>query len=426
MKPRITLFPVDCGDMTLIELADSAETKILVDCNIRDAADDDEDDTRDVAADLRDRLKRDDKNRPYADAFCLSHPDEDHCNGLEKHFWLGRPEDYPDDKKPDGEKRIFIREIWSSPLVFRRAKRKAEGEGLSLCADAEAFWKEARRRVKVNKDKEFKNVARGDRILILGEDENGKTDGLDSILVKVDQDFNRIDWVRHELVMIRLLAPIPADDEETDEALSKNNSSTVLNFKIASDAAHKDACRYLTGGDAEVEIWERLWDRHKDDPACLTYDILLSPHHCSWHSLSRDSWSELREKAKVSDDARSALSQVRDEGHVVAGSAPIKDDDNDPPCIRAKREYEDIVDNVGGEFHCTGEYPNENAPGPMAFEITSEGPVLLSAESTKMVDAKVVKSLLRPAAAAAAAVAAPSLGFPNRPLAPPNKPAGFA
>jgi Cft2 family RNA processing exonuclease len=85
----VTYFPVDNGDMTLIALADTAGTKVLIDCNIRDAADDPEDDTRDVAKGLRARLKRDSKKRPYVDAFLLSHPDQDHCRGLEKHFYLG-------------------------------------------------------------------------------------------------------------------------------------------------------------------------------------------------------------------------------------------------------------------------------------------------------------------------------------------------
>src|SRR4051812_48175640 len=119
----ITFFPVGNGDMTLMKLGDEAETTVLIDCNIREAADDAEDDTRDVAADLRLRLKRDYKGRPYVDAFLLSHPDQDHCRGLKRHFYLGKLADYPDDKKPDNEKRIVIRELWSSPMVFRRASK---------------------------------------------------------------------------------------------------------------------------------------------------------------------------------------------------------------------------------------------------------------------------------------------------------------
>src|SRR5690625_5073026 len=83
MNASITFFPVDNGDMTLIEL-ESGRT-ILIDTKIRAAADDDEDPTRDVASDLRKRLKKDDKGRRYVDVFLLSHPDQDHCCGLERH-----------------------------------------------------------------------------------------------------------------------------------------------------------------------------------------------------------------------------------------------------------------------------------------------------------------------------------------------------
>src|SRR5206468_1243893 len=76
----------------------------------------------------------------------------------------------------------------------------------------------------------------------------------------------------------------------------------------------------------------------------------------------------------VSMDARSALSQARDGGFIVASSNPIKDDDNDPPCIGAKWEYEKIVGDVSGTFCCTGEYPNSDKPKPLEFTVTAEGP----------------------------------------------------
>ena len=109
-----------------------------------------------------------------------------------------------------------------------------------------------------------------------------------------------------------------------------------------------DKCRFLTGGDAEVAIWEKLWGRNVWQADRLSYDILLCPHHCSWHSLSRDSWSELREKGEVSEDALNALSQARDGATILASSNPIEDDDNDPPCIGAKRVYDVIAEGVAG------------------------------------------------------------------------------
>src|SRR5439155_462777 len=218
------------GDMTLICLGDKAGTTILIDCNIRAAADDPENDTRDVGRDLRDRLKRDSKGRPFVDAFLTTHPDADHCRGVEKHFHLGPMKNYPDDKKPDKEKKI-----------------------------------------------------------------------------------------------------------------GKNHSSVVLNIELADASERNTVKNFLIGGDAEVLIWEKLWDKHKKKPEVLAYDSMLTPHHCSWHTLSHDSRTELGDKAKVSADAKSALSQIRQGGYIISSSCPIKDDDCEPPCYAAKLEYQSIV-----------------------------------------------------------------------------------
>ena len=410
MTSTITFFPVGNGDMTLIALGDDAQTKILIDCNIRGAADDPDDPTRDVAADLRRRLRRDPKGRPYVDAFLMSHPDQDHCNGFAKHFYAGPLANYPDDRKPDAEKRIVIREVWSSPMVFRRASKSHV-----LCEDAKVFNAEAKRRVQLNRAQAFLGVGAGDRILVLGEDEDGKTDDLGPIVVRVDQVFSRINGVTSPCFQARLLAPMPKADDQEEEELSKNHSSVILNMAIAADSTRRSVCQFLTAGDAEVAIWEQLWNKHYRQPGALAYDLLQSPHHCSWHSLSYDSWSELHERAKVSKAARSALSQIRQKGVIVASSAAIYNDDNDPPCYGAKREYERIIATANGSFFCTGEYPSTDQPLPLEFNVTPAGVQLAQAASR----ARPGTSTVRPAAAVA------GLGFPNRPITP-NKPAGFA
>lgn len=363
MVAKVTFFPVDNGDMTLIEL--ESGRKILVDVNIRAAADDPDDETADVGKMLRERFSRDAKGRLNVDAFLLSHPDQDHCAGLRNHFHLGPPADWA--ARTD---KIFIREIWSSPIVFRRASRSHV-----LCDDAQAFNAEARRRVQ-----RFRDTGGigddGDRILILGEDEDGKTDDLGVILVRIDETFSRVNGTNDSSMTARLLAPLPKSDrEDEEEALAKNQSSTIIRFSLSGDG-QADAGRFLTGGDAEVGIWERLWSRHHKRPEWLFYDILLTPHHCSWHSLSYDSWSELGKDAKVSENARKALSQAREGAAIVASSRPIKDDDVDPPCIRAKREYEAIAKTAKGSFKCVGEHPSEAAPDVLEFEIGKHGPRL--------------------------------------------------
>ena len=363
MSSKISLFPVGNGDMTLIET--ESGRKIMIDMNIRTAADDPDDETPDVAKMLRERLGRDSAGRLYVDALLISHPDQDHCNGLSKHFHLGPP-----DKWSKSTDKVFIREIWSSPMVFRRASRKHV-----LCDDAKAFNTEARRRVQKFRDSGGV-VYDGNRILILGEDENGKTDDLDAILVRVDGTFSRINGQYDGTMTARLLGPLPKSDDD-DDILLKNNSSTILQFSLAGGGS-SDKCRFLTGGDAEVAIWERLWQRHYWRSEWLSYDILLTPHHCSWHSLSYDSWSDLGEDAEVCKNARNALSQARTGAMIVASSDPVKDDDNDPPCIRAKREYVSIA-NGDDAFKCTGEYPSEKSPDVMEFKIDSYGPRRLTA-----------------------------------------------
>jgi hypothetical protein len=160
--------------------------------------------------------------------------------------------------------------------------------------------------------------------------------------------------------------------------------------------------RYLLGGDAEVAIWEKIWDHHKNTPDRLQYDVLIAPHHCSWHSLSWDSWSDYGEDARLSLRARKALGQALSGAFVIASSKAIKDDEDDPPCIRAKREYLAIVRAVGGKFVCLGEG-------------TETEPLILTIGEPKKPE-----KLLKPATAATGAFM-----FPNRPVAP-DRPGGFA
>lgn len=390
MNSTLTFFPVGNGDMALLRLLDG--TTILIDCNIRKAADDPADkETRDVAKDLRARLPRDANGRPYVDAFLLSHPDKDHCTGLCKHFHLGSLEDYADDDKPDAEKKIVIREMWSSPIVFRRASKIHV-----LCDEAKAWATEARRRVRLYKEKLW--ASEGDRILILGEDKDGKTDGLEAILVRSGEIFTKVNGASNSYFSAHLLAPsLVCEDDEEFELRAKNQSSVILNFEIVATHVGMNRYRFLTAGDAEVAIWERLWDRYQDEPETLEYDVLETPHHCSWHVLSWDSWSECGEDAEVSEKARSALGQARYGAKIIASSKPIKDEDGDPPCTRAKREYESILDPKDGKFLCTGEEPHWWAPAPIDVDILAGGP-------------RVREATTATAAAATAAAAAPRAG----------------
>jgi hypothetical protein len=204
-------------------------------------------------------------------------------------------------------------------------------------------------------------AADGDRVKILGEDISGKTSGLEAVQVLPGESFSDIAGKANANFTALLIAPMMANSDEEAEILSKNNSSVVMRLTL--ESGDGGAAKYLFGGDAEVAIWERIYDRV--DPADLRYDVLIAPHHCSWHSLSWDSWSELREKARVSAKAREALGQAEVGATVISSSSAIKDDDNDPPCIRAKREYESILKSRRGEFRCLAD-----EAGDEPFEVT--------------------------------------------------------
>lgn len=359
MSAQITFYPVGNGDMTLLELEGSVN--ILIDCNIRGKADNDNDDSaRDVATDLRGALYRDDEGRLYVDAMVLSHPDADHCAGLRNHFHMGSPDTWV-----EADDKIVIREMWSSPTVFRRATK----EGFTLTEDAKSWATEARRRVKRFRDGYAQSD--GHRICILGEDEDGKTDDLGAILVKVGETITSVNGNSSAAVTARLIGPIPDSEvgEEDEDTFTKNNSSIILNFSIEADGDF-EACKFLTGGDAEVAIWNAVWGREKDNDDVLDYDVLQVPHHCSWRSISFDSWSK-SDDPQVDEDAFSALSQARPGAKIISSSNTIEDNKNDPPCIGAKEAYQGI-DNCS-DFYCTEEYPDEDDTKPLIIEITDEG-----------------------------------------------------
>jgi len=360
MTASITFFPVCNGDMTLLTL-DNGQ-KLVMDMHVREAADDPDDDTPDVMAQLRDMLTRDEKGRLFVDGCLLSHPDKDHIAGLARHFHLGPPDQWvkADDK-------ILIREMWSSPVVFRRASKNHV-----LCDDAKAWSKEARRRVGLYRETKTIGVE-GDRIQIMGEDVDGNTDDIPGIVVKTEGLVTSLNRIATGAFEARLLAPMPkGDDEELDDLLAKNRSSVILRFSIRG-AGYADKCRFLTGGDAEVAIWERLWDKHgTSNPSWLEYDILQAPHHCSWHSLSYDSYSTYGEEAEVCDSARSALARIRNGAIVVASSEHIDPEDADPPSDRAKREYISIVDGKADRFICVTDIWDDEEQ-PLRYEIGANG-----------------------------------------------------
>ena len=304
----------------------------------------------------------------------LTHPDEDHCKGADDFLHLGSPDTYDDEPDDDERKKIFVREMWSSPLIYRRRSKKHK-----LCDDAVAINSEAKRRVKVFREGDGDDAnADGNRILVLGADYKDDDDadrlaGLDDIHIDVDEAFQIEDEKKRVTLEATILAPLsPSEVEGDEDVLTKNNSSVIMQMTVKARAGGDAENLLLFCGDAEVEIWRRLWDKHRKDMAPLIYDILLAPHHCSWGVLSDDSASD--KKAQADPKARKALEQGYNNAYIVTSCQPIKDNQDQPPMLRAKNEYIDILEDATDHFFCTGEYPTKDEPKPLTFDLKANGP----------------------------------------------------
>jgi len=367
-QTTISYIPVGNGDMTLLKIAsNNSFYTVLVDMNIRDSASSDEDKC-DALSELHDRLEKDDDNRPYVDVLLLTHPDDDHIHGFKKHFHQGEPDSYAEPKK-GGKQKIIAKEIWSSPLIFRRKSKNHK-----LSDDASTFDKEARRRVKLYRETKTIGAA-GNRIRIIGDDENNANDDISEIVYLTDSVITQLNEVCIKEMTVTVLGPLPdsAFDDSTDH--DKNRSSIIMQWAIASHGMTAPTNHLLLGGDAGVEVWEKLWDRYVNDTENLEYDLLIAPHHCSWHTLSHDSFSK-SENPKVSPNAKRALSQAKEGGVIISSSNEIKNDDTDPPNHKAKKEYEHIVIDVSGNFECLEDNKpiKKKAPEVLTFALTKSGP----------------------------------------------------
>lgn len=365
-------FPVGNGDMTLLVIV-SGGTRytVLIDMNIREFSNQENDNVDnsfcDVLAELRNLLETDSRGRLYVDVLVLTHPDNDHIRGFEKYFHVGAPSEYTDPDSGDFGK-IFVREMWSSPIVFRRRSKNH-----TLCDDAVAFRTEAKRRVKLYRENGVIG-GEGDRIRLIGLDSDGKTDDIMGIVYEEGDAITTINEQYIPELQANVLAPL-SDDEYPDGAPSdKNQSSIVMQWNVASPGYSEKTNQILMGGDADVTVWEILYEKYKDSLGNLEYQLLIAPHHCSWHTISYDSYSN-SDNPVVSENAIKALSQCQQGAVIISSSETIKDDDNDPPNHQAMQEYKKILKNSEGDFRCLADNkPNKKThPEVLSYRLTADG-----------------------------------------------------
>ncbi|MBX9785643.1 MAG: hypothetical protein K2X48_20355 [Chitinophagaceae bacterium] len=245
MKNEIKFYPVGNGDQSLIRLNDA--TTILIDCNIRESAEDSSGNSiYDVQTDLLESVQT--RNGiPYVDVMILSHGDQDYCRGFKKNFYQGDPAKYSEANKNDKE--ILIDEMWFSPMIAEKHTND----------DEDAYQKEAERRIDLHqKNISSKNLP-GNRIRIIGYDGNKDYSGLNH-LRSIPGDIIKV-FNQKEQPGFSIFIHAPFNEQLTDTEKDKNYTSIVFQARFKKNSwSNEFACLAMFGGDADHYAWAMIFN----------------------------------------------------------------------------------------------------------------------------------------------------------------------
>lgn len=363
---KITFFPVGNGDTTLISLKD--DTNILMDCNItKDSTDPDVEERYDIIGYLLGVLPKDENNIPHLDAFILSHPDIDHCRSIGNHFFFGDPSKY--DSKTD-ENKIIIDELWFAPGIFAEEEK-------DLNNYAKEFKTEAERRKKLYENKKTERSNSGNRLRMIGSTDNEELEEIKNITTAAGNHINLINGKIQDEFKFFVLGPVKAENDDSE--VERNQRSIILKaeFNINSDDVNNVV---ILAGDSRIENWKRIMD--KNDLEDLRFDIFLAPHHCSWYFFTSEDYTA-KPTPESDPQIMSFVENGKDDGDIrviVASCKEIKRNDDNPPHYRAANRYKKAVGD--NNFYCLSEYPSTDAPKPLIFIFSENGPVKQDPEET--------------------------------------------
>lgn len=364
---KIKYYPVGNGDMSLIILDD--ESTILVDCNIREASKDEENNQMfDVKDDLLKSCKKRNDN-PFIDVYVLTHGDIDHCRGFKKNFYQGDPTKYSEKNRKAGE--IIIEEMWFSPMMAEKNSNDEE----------DAHQAEAERRLGLHLKNDSQKDLPGNRIKIIGYDTKKDYSKLNHLRIEPGNEITRINNKLQNTFSVFIHAPFK-EHIESDLA-NKNNTSIVFQARFKYAPSDSDyVCRAMFGGDSDYNTWQVILDKtlkHKKVEA-LHWDIFLAPHHCSWTFFNETPYKDAENDIDNSTPRESSLkvlSYKLSGAKVVTSSKLIVDDDDNPPHYPAKEEY---IQSVNEDNFLNTDAFFEDYDLPIVFRIDKYGPTLLKSD----------------------------------------------
>lgn len=349
---KIKFYPVDNGDTVLIKVPNAT---VQIDANIRD-----NNDCYDVMSDILNELVTDNKGRYHLDLFMLTHPDEDHCRGIDNNYYLGDPDKYSDyDQEND---LVIIDELMVTPMLFTDA----------TSSSAKALKKEANRRRNLYDDNSPAKDKAGNRLVIIGYDGNKRYDKVPSYIP--GDSIKEINGKKMSLLEFFVHSPFKDSLVEGRAEADKNGTSIVMQarFKYLSSDTQPSAL-YLFGGDADHYIWKEIQNQSKNhnNDKKLDFDIFMAPHHCSWTYFNDVPYKKGVTDTPV-DSSKNLITKHKTSGAVIiASSKQIKDDDDNPPHYPAKEEYIKLIGS--DKFISLAEEPDSKNPKPVIYEVTSSG-----------------------------------------------------
>lgn len=335
-KQGFVFWNVGTGDSTTILITDGVVMQ--VDLRHLVGADDNDDPRCAIVDVLVEKLPK--KNgKPYLSVFALTHPDLDHIQGFE-----------------DLLDRVVIGELWFTPRIFREYYK-------DLCEDAQAFKREAKRRVKKVIDARGA-VGAGDRVRVIGYDALLQKDDYKdlprSCFSVPGHSVTRVDGVDRSDVF-RAFIHSPFKDHAEGE---RNKTSLGMQITLKNGEGTGKA---MLLGDLCYPTVKRLFEY--SDSEDKEWNVFLAPHHCSKSVMYwRDSPDD--DETRRQDVLDLIEASAAGTGYVVSSSRPIPATDlpgANPPHALAKEQYEEIAPSG---FLCTAEHPNDD---PIVFAVEEDG-----------------------------------------------------
>lgn len=349
---KIKFYPVDNGDTVLIK---SDVTSIQIDANFRD-----NDDCYDVKSDLLDELSVGSDGNYHLDLFILTHPDQDHCRGVEANYYLGNPEKYSDDDKENDL--IIIDELMVTPMLFSEASN----------SDAKALKKEANRRKKLWDENDANKDKAGNRIVIIGYDGDKKYDNVPSFIP--GDTITKVNGKTMKLLEFFVHSPFKASLVQGKAEKDKNQTSIVMQARFKNSSSDSDPkALYLFGGDADHYVWSEVQNQsssHGNDDK-LDFDLFLATHHVSWTFFNDVPYDEGENSTPLKSAQDLITNHKTDGARIIGSSKKIEDDDDNPPHYPAMKEYKRLIG--ASNFISLAVEPNSKNPKPVVFEVTSSG-----------------------------------------------------